>query len=66
MKELLDEYMDEVSGGILVMDEGRNEYWLIAPVPLDKGAEFAKAFGTSDRVVTKEEYRRIFGRELQW
>ena len=71
MKELLDEYMDEVSGGILVMDEGRN--WLvrrdgsvIAPVPLDKGAEFAKAFGTSDRVVTKEEYRRIFGRELQW
>lgn len=73
MKEMIDEYMDEVSGGILVMDEGRNEYWLvrrdgsvIAPVPLEKGAEFAKAFGTSDRVVTKEEYRRIFGRELQW
>ena len=73
MKELLDENLEEVSGGVLVKDEERNEYWLvrrdgsvIAPVPLEKGVEFAKAFNTSDRVVTKEEYRKIFGRDLKW
>ena len=55
------------------LDEERHEYWLvrrdgsvIAPVPMEKGAEFAKAFGTSDEVMTKEEYRKKFGRELKW
>ena len=73
MKELFDEYMEDVSGGALVVDDERHEYWLvrrdgsvIAPVPMEKGAEFAKAFGTSDEVMTKDEYRRKFGRELKW
>ena len=73
MKELFDEYMEDVSGGALVIDEERQEYWLvrrdgsvIAPVPLEKGKEFAKAFGTSDEIMTKEEYLRKFGRELKW
>ena len=73
MKELLDEYMEDVSGGALVIEDERHEYWLvrrdgsvIAPVPMEKGAEFAKAFGTSDEVMTKEEYRKKFGRELKW
>ena len=59
MKELFDEYMEDVSGGALVIDDER-------PVPMEKGAEFAKAFGTSDEVMTKEEYRKKFGRELKW
>lgn len=69
----LDEYLENVSGGLLVKDDARNEYWLvrrdgsvIAPVPMEKGAEFARAYGTSDQVVTKEDYLRIFGRELKW
>ena len=43
MKELFDEYMEDVSGGALVIDEERHEYWLvrrdgsvIAPVPMEK------------------------------
>ena len=69
MKELFDEYMEDVSGGALVVDEERHEYWLvrrdgsvIAPVPMEKGAEFAKAFGTSDEVMTKEEYGAEFAK----
>ena len=45
---------------------GRRDGSVIAPVPVEKGAEFAKAYGLSDKVVTKEEYRKIFGRELRW
>ena len=72
-KILTDENLENVAGGLLVKDDERHEYWLvrrdgsvIAPVPMEKGAEFAKAFGTSDQVVTKEDYLRIFGRELKW
>ena len=72
-KVQLDEELDAVSGGLLVDEGNGKQYWLvrgdgsvIAPVPVEKGAEFAKAYGLSDKVVTKEEYRRIFGRELRW
>ena len=72
-KVLLDEDLEAVSGGLLVDEEDGKRYWLvrqdgrvIAPVPKEKGAEFAKAYGISDRLLTKEEYRRMFGRELQW
>ena len=63
-KVQLDEDLDAVSGGLLVDEGNGKQYWLvrrdgsvIAPVPVEKGAEFAKAYGLSDKVVTKEEYR---------
>ncbi len=72
-KVQLNEELDAVSGGLLVDEGNGKQYWLvrrdgsvIAPVPVEKGAEFAKAYGLSDKVVTKEEYRKIFGRELRW
>ena len=72
-KVQLDKEMDAVSGGLLVDEGDGKQYWLvrqngsvISPVPKEKASEFAKAYGISDRLLTKEEYRRKFGRELQW
>ena len=33
---------------------------------LEKAEEFAKAYGESTRVVSKEEYKNLFGRDLVW
>lgn len=73
-KSLFDEELTEVSGGMIVDDGDGKKYWLvrqngtvISPVPgLEKAEEFAKAYGESTRVVSKEEYKNLFGRDLVW
>ncbi len=73
-KMLFDEELSEVSGGMIVDDGDGKKYWLvrqngtvISPVPgLEKAEEFAKAYGESTRVVSKEEYKNLFGRDLVW
>ena len=62
MKELKPEEMEKVSGGYVVNDEKENKFWIvrqdgtvIAPAPSKEQAiEFAKAFSTSQAVITKE------------
>ena len=73
-KSLFDEELREVSGGMIVDDGDGKKYWLvrqngtvISPVPgLEKAEEFAKAYGESTRVVSKEKYKNLFGRDLVW
>ena len=73
-KSLFDEELSAVSGGMIVDDGDGKKYWLvrqkgtvISPVPgLEKAEEFAKAYGESTRVVSKEEYKNLFGRDLVW
>lgn len=73
-KSLFDKELREVSGGMIVDDGDGKKYWLvrqngtvISPVPgLEKAEEFAKAYGESTRVVSKEEYKNLFGRDLVW
>ena len=73
-KSLFDGDLSAVSGGMIVDDGDGKKYWLvrqngtvISPVPgLEKAEEFAKAYGESTRVVSKEEYKNLFGRDLVW
>ena len=73
-KMLFDEELREVSGGMIVDDGDGKKFWLvrqngtvISPVPgLEKAEEFAKAYGESTKVVSKEEYKNLFGRDLVW
>jgi hypothetical protein len=66
--------MGKVNGGYVVNDEANNKYWIvrqdgsvIAPAPsVEKAQEFAKEFQTSPTVMTMEEYKKHFGRELVW
>lgn len=72
--ELSPEVMEKVSGGLVVDDGDGQKFWLvrqdgtvISPVPgKDKAQEFAKAYSISSSVITKEEYRKLFGRDLKW
>ena len=74
MKALDDLTTEEVAGGVIVDDGDGKKYWLvrqngtvISPVPgKEKAVEFAKAYGISTQIMTKEEYARHFGRELVW
>ena len=74
MKALDDLTVEEVAGGVIVDDGDGKKYWLvrqngavISPVPgKEKAVEFAKAYGISTQIMTKEEYARHFGRELVW
>ena len=71
---LTDDQLENVSGGIIVDDGDGKKFWLvrqngtvISPVPgLENAVEFAKAYGESTRVVTQEEYKKLFGRDLVW
>lgn len=66
--------LEEVAGGLIVDDGDGKKFWLvrqdgtvIAPVPgLKMASDFAKAFHISQKIMTKEEYARHFGRELVW
>ena len=68
------EEMKGVSGGLVVSDEKEKKYWVvredgtvIGPAPDEaNAADFAKAFGLSQRVITLEEYKKRFGRDLVW
>ena len=73
-KDLNQEELDSVGGGRLVVDDGRGKYWIvrqdgsvIAPTPnKDDAIAFAKAFNTSQDIITLKEYKQKFGRELVW
>ena len=66
--------MEKVNAGYVVNDAANNKFWIvrqdgsvIAPAPsLEKAQEFAKEFQTSPSVMTMEEYKKHFGRELVW
>ena len=73
-REISFDEMKKVSGGYVVNDEANNKYWIvrqdgsvIAPAPsVEKAQEFAKEFQTSPTVMTMEEYKKHFGRDLVW
>ena len=74
MVELSDEMLAGVAGGLIVDDGDGKKFWLvrqdgtvISPVPgREKAVEFARAYNISQKIMTKEEYARHFGRELKW
>ena len=71
---LTPEQLENISGGMIVDNGDGKKFWLvrqngtvISPVPgLENAVEFAKAYGESTRVVTQEEYKKLFGRDLVW
>ena len=73
-KSLLDEELNAVSGGMIVDDGDGTKFWLvrqngtvISPVPgLEKAEDFVKAYGESTKVISREEYKKLFGRDLVW
>ena len=70
--ELNDDVLNSVSGGLVVQDG--EKFWLvrqngtvISPVPgIEQGVDFAKAYGESTRVISVEEYKKLYGRDLVW
>lgn len=64
--------LEKASGGYVVEDSGK--YWIvrqngsvISPAPdREKAVEFAKTFNTSPTVISAEEYKKLFGRDLVW
>ena len=71
---LSDSDLEGVSGGVIVVEAGNQKYWLvrqngtvISPVPtLEKPQELAKAYGIITKVLTRDEYKSMVGRELTW
>ena len=69
-----DSALEDVAGGYVVDDGDGKKYWLIrqngsviSPVPgREMAQEFAKAYSLSTTVLTREEYKKKFGRELVW
>lgn len=66
--------MEQVSGGLVVDNGTGDKYWIIrqdgtviGPAPiLNDAVSFAKAFNTSQDVITMQEYKKRFGRDLVW
>lgn len=73
-KELSMEEMEKGTGGLVVWDETKEKYWVVAqdgtvlgPAPDEKSAvSFANTFNTSPMIITMEEYKKHFGRDLVW
>ena len=81
MENMRNEKMEKVtlddlakaSGGVIV-EEGDGRFWVVrqdgtvyAPAPsLEKAIEYAKTLSISTEVLTKAQYRKRFGRDLQW
>ena len=73
-KELKPEELDKVAGGFVVDEGDGRKYWMvrhdgtvIGPAPtLENAIAFAKEFNESPTVLTREQYRARFGRELVW
>ena len=74
MEKLFDYDLNAVSGGYIVDDGDGQKFWLvrqngtvISPVPgLQNAEDFVKAYGESTKVISKEEYKKLFGRDLVW
>lgn len=74
MEELKLNEMEKVSGGLVVDDPEANKYWIvrqdgtvIGPAPTEEQAiSFAKQFNTSPDVITMDQYKEKFGRDLVW
>ena len=74
VKNLSEQELEAVSGGVIVDDGDGQKFWLvrqdgtvISPVPgKEKAIDFAKAYHISTQIMSKEEYTRHFGRELTW
>ena len=74
MEELNINQMKETAGGYVVEDKKANKFWIvrqngtvIAPAPdRETAIQFAKQFNESATVLSMEEYKLKFGRELQW
>ena len=79
MRELDLNEMKKVSGGAVVVEEmpgdpNATKYWIVrqdgtvyAPSPsLEQAIECAKQLNLSQQVLTKEQYREMFGRDLVW
>ena len=72
--EMSQEEMDQINGGVIVDDGDGEKFWLvrqdgtvIAPTPgMQKAIEMAHTFNISTEVLTKEEYKKRFGRDLVW
>lgn len=74
-KALNPDDLENVTGGLIV-EEGEEEkkFWLIrqdgtviAPVPsIEMAVQFANTMSVSPDVITKEEYKMRFGRDLVW
>ncbi len=63
-----------VTGGYVIEDKKTNKYWLVrqngtvislAPSK-EKALEFIKAFNESATIMSLEEYKEHFGRDLVW
>lgn len=73
-KELNAAEMEKAAGGLVVRDDRENKYWVVGqdgkvlgPAPDEKSAiSFAKTFNTSSNIITVEEYKKRFGRDLVW
>ena len=71
-KTTLDD-LAKASGGVIV-DEGNGKFWVVrqdgtvsAPAPsLEKAIEYAKTLSISTEVLTTEQYKKRFGRDLAW
>ena len=74
MKELSMENLANVTGGLVVVGKEKKKYWLvrqdgsvIGPAPDEETAiRFAKTFATSPEVITLDDYKKRFGRDLVW
>ena len=73
-RKLTLEDMEKVSGGLVVVDDANGKYWVvredgsvIGPAPDEEHAVgFAKGFNVSPTVITLEQYKKKFGRDLVW
>ena len=74
VEELHMDELDQAAGGYVVKDPKTGKYMIvrqdgsvIAPAPDQATAErFARQFNTSARTLTADEYKKLFGRELNW
>ena len=74
-KTLTLEEMEKVAGGLVVNDVAAKTYWVvrddgtvIGPAPdAEHAIDYAKAFsGVSQRIISTDEYKKMFGHDLVW
>lgn len=74
MDEMKLEDLESVSGGDVVKSADEKQFWIIrhdgtvagtAPTK-ELAIQFAKQLNTSPEIITKEQYKKKYGRELVW